>query len=263
MPRSFTGRVVLITGAGSGIGRQLALELAERGAAIAALDLKAEPLESLDDELRSRDGVCALQVGDVTDRPSLHRAVAAFRERLGPIDILVANAGVGIETTGFDWRGADVERVMAVNLVGVANSIEAVLPAMLERRSGQLVAISSVASYRGVPLLTAYCASKAGVNALMEGLRIELRRNGIACTTICPGWIRTPLTAQVHLPMPGILEVDDACRRIANAIEKRRLYYAFPARTRWSLQLLQWLPARISDWLVVHVLKRGHKHRRK
>jgi short-subunit dehydrogenase len=252
----FDNKVVLITGAGSGIGRELARQMARRGAVIAALDLHPEPLESLITELKTDNFGAGWEVADVTDRPSLHRAVAAFTRSLGPIEILVANAGIGLEISVRNWQAEIVERQVAVNLVGVANSIEAVLPGMLERKRGHLVAMSSVASYRGIPPLTGYCASKAGVNALMDGLRVELRPQGVHCTTVCPGWVRTPLTASVNLPMPGILEVEDACQRIVRAIEKRKPFFAFPATTRRQLQLLQLLPARLSDWLLVNVLRR-------
>jgi NAD(P)-dependent dehydrogenase (short-subunit alcohol dehydrogenase family) len=253
----FGNQVVLITGAGSGIGRQLAVEMARRGAVIAALDLTPAPLESLAAELKSQNAGVGWEVADVTDRPSLHRAAAAFTRRLGPIEILVANAGIGIEMPARQWKAEDFERQVRVNLVGVANSVEAVLPAMLERKRGHIVAISSVASYRGVPVLTGYCASKAGVNALMDGLRAELRGRGIVCTTICPGWIHTPLTATVRIPMPGIMDLDDACRRMVRAIEKRKPFYAFPPGLRWPLQIMQLLPARLSDWLLLKTLGRN------
>ncbi len=266
MRQPFNNQVVLITGAGSGIGRQLALEMAGQGAVVAAVDLAPEPLESLVTELKAKNLAGAWEVADVTDRSALRRAVASLSKRAGPIEILVANAGVGRPMPALEFRAEDLELQIGVNLVGVANSIEAVLPGMIERRRGQLVAISSLASYRGLPLLSGYCASKAGVNALLDGLRLELRPHGIACTTICPGFIRTPMLErlvqwtrewrQAPVAIRGLLEVDDACRRIARAIERRKTFCAFPWQSALLGRIGNLLPVRLSDWLVRLMTKR-------
>src|SRR5262249_14332764 len=146
---TFAKQVALITGAGSGLGRELALRLGQEGAAIAALDLKPEPLAALAKELPGRR--VAWAVADVTDRPTLRAAVSGLSQELGPIDLLVANAGIGMVNSALAFRAEDFEAQIRVNLIGVANSIEAVLPDMLKHRRGHLVAISSLASYRGLP----------------------------------------------------------------------------------------------------------------
>jgi NAD(P)-dependent dehydrogenase (short-subunit alcohol dehydrogenase family) len=255
---SFANQVVLITGAGSGLGRQLALLMAKEGATIAAIDLQPRPLEKLAAELSTRPGAWA--VADVTDRLVLRSAVDKLEDRLGPITMLIASAGIGIETSGLNFRSEDFEAVVRVNLLGVANSVEAVLAGMLRRRRGHLVAISSLASYRGLPRMAGYCAAKAGVNALMDALRVELKSSGILVTTICPGWIRTPMTADLDLPMPDILEVEDAAQRIARAIRQRRSFYAFPRTSAWRVRLLRWLPAGLGDWLIERMLRSLAKH---
>jgi NAD(P)-dependent dehydrogenase (short-subunit alcohol dehydrogenase family) len=252
--QTFANRVVLITGAGSGLGRQLALTLAEEGASLAVLDLKPEPLTALATALHGKR--IAWAVADVTDRAVLTEAVAKLQERLGSIDVLIANAGIGLETTAVNFRAEDIEAQIRVNLIGVANSIGAVLPGMLARRQGHLVGISSLASYHGLPRMAGYCASKAGVNALLEAVRVELKPYAIAVTTICPGWIRTPLTDHFDEPKPALVEVDDAARRIVHAIRQRRVFYAFPSPTVWQVRLLRWLPARASDWFVRQALRR-------
>jgi NAD(P)-dependent dehydrogenase (short-subunit alcohol dehydrogenase family) len=251
---AFANQVAIVTGAGSGLGRQLSLLLAAEGAAIAAIDVQEESLRKLAAELCDRP--CAWATADVTDLPGLRRAVAQLQDQLGPIDLLIASAGIGRQTSALDFHGEDVEAVVRVNLIGMANSIDAVLPDMLARRRGHLVGMSSLASYRGLPHMAAYCASKAGVNALLEGLRVELRPHGIAVTTVCPGWVRTPMTETVDLPMPGILEVDDAARRILGAVRRRNAFFAFPRASARRVRLLRWLPAGLSDWLTERTLRK-------
>ena len=98
--------------------------------------------------------------------------------------------------------------------------------------------------------MAAYCASKSGVNALMESLRVELEPRGIVTTTICPGWVRTPMTAHLSVPRSHMLEVSDAAQHILNALRKRRRFLAFPAGEARRLGLMRWLPAGISDWII-------------
>lgn len=245
---SFANRVALVTGAGGGLGRQLALLLAGEGAAIAGIDLRPEPLVALAAELPGKPFAWA--VADVTDRLALAKAVSQVRSQLGPVDLLIANAGIGIENSALAFRAEDFEAQVRVNLIGVANSVEAVLPGMIERRQGHLVGMSSLASYRGLPKMLGYCASKSGLNALLEGLRIELKPFGIAVSIICPGWIRTPMTAHVSVPASEMMELPDAANRILSAIRSGRSFYAFPPRTARRARLMHWLPSGLSDWLL-------------
>ncbi len=255
MRRSLGNRVALITGAGSGLGRQLALRLANEGVVIAAVDLKDEPLQSLAAQLQGK-GI-GWAVADVTDRAGLHAAVVQLEKKLGPIYLLVANAGIGMENSALAFRACDFEAQLRVNTIGVANSVEAVLPGLLLRREGHVVAISSLASFRGLPKILGYCASKAGVNALMDGLRYELRPHGIAVTTICPGWIDTPLTAHVGIPREELIPVDVAARRIVRIIQRRQAFAAFPTGPAWVLRLLRNLPVRWSDAILGRLLRRA------
>jgi short-subunit dehydrogenase len=247
--------VALITGAASGIGRALAMALAKRGWAIAALDCRDEGLIELAGELAAQQKRCGWAVADVTHAEQLQDKVRELEQALGPTDMLIASAGIGLETSALDLRAGDVARVIDVNLTGVTNSIAAVLPGMLERRRGHLVAISSVASFHGVPRLLAYSASKAGVNAFMEGLRVEVRQAGIRVTTICPGWIRTPMTASLHGKLPDMLELDDAIERMIRAIEKKQAFCAFPGSTVRKLRFLNWLPRSWQDVLLARMVR--------
>jgi short-subunit dehydrogenase len=249
-------RAALITGAGSGLGRQLATLLGARGVAIAGLDVKADSLQTLEQELAAKGTKVAWGIADVTDAKALVAAVEALAARVGPIDLLIASAGVGVETSALWFVPETFATVIQVNLIGVANSVAAVLPGMLERRRGQLVAISSLASYRGLPFMGAYCASKSGLNALMEAVRVEVKSRGIVTTIVCPGWVRTPMTAQLRLPIPHMLEVEDAARQILDAVQSGKRFAAFPRGTVWQVRLLHWLPAGVSDWVVGKLMGR-------
>jgi NAD(P)-dependent dehydrogenase (short-subunit alcohol dehydrogenase family) len=248
-------RAALITGAGSGLGRRLAVQLAAKNVAIGALDINAEGLHALERELGANGATVALEVTDVTDAKAVVCAAQTLESKLGPIDLLIASAGIGVVTPALSWVPETFAAVIHVNLIGVANSAAAVLPGMLARRRGQLVAISSVASFRGLPWMAAYCASKSGVNAMMESIRLEVRSRGVTTTTVCPGWIRTPMTDQLKFPKPQIIEVEDASRRILEAVRKRRRFAAFPRGMSWPLQLLGWLPSGPSDWVVGRIFR--------
>ncbi len=255
---TFAGRVALITGAGSGIGRQFATALAAEGAIIAALDRNAAALGTLEADLKGKPFAHA--VADVTAAAAVAAAVQHLETRLGPTDLLIASAGLGRETTALDYRAADFADIIRVNLIGVSNSIAAVLPGMRERQRGHLAALSSLASYHGVPRMGGYCASKAGVNALLEALRVELKPFNIAVTTLCPGWIRTPMTDTANIPdFITLMKVEDAVRRMIHALRRRRSFFAFPAHDLWQVRMLRYLPRPIADWLAARHLRRIEK----
>jgi NAD(P)-dependent dehydrogenase (short-subunit alcohol dehydrogenase family) len=257
MRMSFANRVILITGGASGVGRELALQLARKGAKIGIIDRNALMLESLGEALPDS----ALVDADVTDRAGLEAGLKKVRQQLGPIDILIASAGLGFETSALNFHAGEFERLIDVNLTGVANSVAAVLPEMLERRQGHIVGISSLASFRGLPLLLGYCASKAGLNALLDGLRVELKPHGIAVTTICPGWIFTPMTADTGIPREEMMSAAYVASQIIKAIRRRRRFLAFPPGMVWRLRLLAWLPFGLGDQLTAVQCKQMLKRR--
>jgi short-subunit dehydrogenase len=209
---AFANQVALVTGASSGIGSALARELARQGCKVGLIARRQAELSQLADEIQRAGGTAAFAPADVGVRDQIHQAIAELRGRLGPTDLLIANAGVGVPTMLDPVNIGAVERMFQVNVLGVVYALEAVLPEMLRRRTGHLAAVSSLGAYRGMPGESAYCASKAAVNTYLEGLRIHLRSRGIAVTTICPGFIRTPMTAPNKFPMPWLMDPDDAAR---------------------------------------------------
>jgi NAD(P)-dependent dehydrogenase (short-subunit alcohol dehydrogenase family) len=251
---TFADRVVLITGGASGIGRQFAKALSAEGAKIAALDLNAGMLESLAAELKGKPFASA--VADVTDLGAVRAATRQLESLLGPTDLLIASAGLGRETSALDYKGEEMNAIIGVNLIGVSNAIDAVLPGMLKRKSGHIAALSSLASYRGVPRMAAYCASKAGVTALLDSIRPELRPLGIACTTLCPGWIKTPMTDAASVPGAVMMPVEEAVRRMLVVIRARRAHYAFPANQAMQVRLIKYLPRSLTDKMVARQIDR-------
>jgi short-subunit dehydrogenase len=246
---SFPDRVAVITGASSGIGWALAKVLAAKKWKVGLIARRLEKLHELAGDIREAGGSVAVAAADVGDRPQILSAVEEVRAQLGPVDLLIANAGVGMPTLLDPINIGDVEQMVRVNLLGVVYAIEAVMPEMLQHGRGHLAAVSSLAAYKGLPGESGYCASKAALSTYMDGLRIHLRDRGIAVTTVCPGFVRTPMTDVNNFHMLWLLEADEAARRIVWAIERRRKVYNFPWQTSLLMKLTRWLP----DW----VLARG------
>ncbi|MCI0463454.1 MAG: SDR family NAD(P)-dependent oxidoreductase [Gemmataceae bacterium] len=248
---AFANQVAVITGASSGIGWALAKRLAAQGCRVGLLARRGDRLAALTSEIASAGGTAAWAVADVADRPQTLTAFAEVRGKLGPVDLLIANAGVGAPTQLEPMNVAEIESMFRVNVLGVVYSVEAVLPEMLQRGRGHLAAVSSLAAYKGLPGESAYCASKAAVNAYLEGLRIQLRSRNVPVTTICPGFVRTPMTDVFPFKPPWLMEVDEAARRIVKALARRRKVYNFPWQTALLMKMTRWLP----DWLIGRVLR--------
>jgi short-subunit dehydrogenase len=227
----WTNKVVMITGASSGIGRGLAVEIAGRGANVGLVARRAEVIDEVVREIEAAGCKAVALPADVQSEHSMRAAAEKLRASLGPVDVLIANAGIGPTRDAADFSAEEVSDVINVNVIGASNSVAAVIPEMVARGSGQLVAISSLAAYRGLPRSAAYCASKAAVSAFFESLRLDLEARGIDVTIIHPGFIKTPLTAGRESQMPFLMELDDAVGKMVRAIEKRRKSYSFP----WQL----------------------------
>jgi short-subunit dehydrogenase len=246
----FADQIAIVTGASSGIGRALAKVLAADGCKVGLVARRRDQLESLAAEIAAAGGTAAVGVADVSDREQTLAAIAELSARLGPVDLLIANAGVGAPTLLNPFNVADVEKMFRVNVFGVVYALEAVLPDMLKRGRGHVAAVSSLAAYKGLPGESGYSSSKAAVNNYMEGLRIQLRNRGIAVTTICPGFVKTPMTEVNDFKMPWLLEADDAARRIVRALKRKKKIFNFP----WQLSLLMKATALLPDWAVARAM---------
>ena len=188
--RTFSGRTVLVTGAGGGLGRAIALRFAQAGACIVAADKDAMGIESLRIEIEGRGGQCLALPCDVTDADACARAVAAGVERFGGLDVLVNNAGMS-QRSGFATTDlAVIRRVMDVNFYGAVHCTKAALPHLLAAR-GLVVAVSSVAGYTPLIARTGYAASKHAMHGFFESLRTELAPRGVDVMMVCPSFVAT------------------------------------------------------------------------
>lgn len=250
MPVDWSKKVVFITGASSGIGRALAVELGRRGASLGLLARRADVLAEIVGEVEAAGGHALALAADVRDAGAVRRAADELRARFGAVDVLVANAGVGATADARELKPEAVADVININVIGAVNSVTAVLPEMVERRLGQLVVISSLAAYRGLPKSAAYCASKAAVSAFFESLRVDLLSSGVEVTIIHPGFIKTPLTAGRHANMPYLMELDAAVAKIIRAIETRRKSYAFPWQLAAIVRAAMLMPVPLYDRII-------------
>lgn len=237
---------MLITGASSGIGKGLALAIAARGGRLGLLARREELLNEIVAEI---NGPAVAVSADVRDAQAVRAAADKVRAALGPIDVMIANAGVGTSNHASQLNPEQVADVININVLGAVNSVAAVMPEMVERKRGQLVAISSLAGFRGLPKSAAYCASKAALSSFFESLRIDLRGSGVTVNVIYPGFIKTPLTAGRGAKMPYLMGLDDGVNKILNAIEKGKRSYAFPWQLATIVRSSLVMPAAVYDWI--------------
>jgi short-subunit dehydrogenase len=257
---SLAGRCIWITGASAGIGRALAAELHRRGARVAVSARTAEALAEL---AEGHPGMLAVPA-DVTVPASVHEAVGRIRDRLGPIDIAVLNAGTYTPVRPDNFSIEVFRPQVEVNIMGTVACIEAVLPAMLARRSGRIAVVASVTGFAALPLASAYGASKAFLLSMCDSLRADLAGagTGVEVTAIAPGFVRTGLTEQNEFAMPFVIEADEAARTIADGLEAGDAEIAFPRRMSAAMKGIgRFLPGPLRRRYIAGIARRRHRER--
>jgi NAD(P)-dependent dehydrogenase (short-subunit alcohol dehydrogenase family) len=242
---------VVISGASSGIGLALARRYLERGAIIAAFARRGDLLQALAAEFPDKVFCYPL---DVRNAAAIQNAAQDFISRVGIPDIVIANAGVSRGTlTEYAEDIDSFQQVIDINVLGIVKTFQPFLAAMRASKKGTLVGIASVAGFRGLPGASAYSASKAAAISYLESLRVELRGSGVKVVTICPGYIKTPMTDVNPYPMPFILDADNAAKRMVQAIERGCSFTVIP----WQMGLVGRVMKLLPNWLYDLILKRA------
>ena len=233
---SLSGKNALITGAGKGIGKALAIALAKEGVNVALLARTASDLQAVADEVENEGVKAIIAVADVSDIKSVNTAVESAEASLGSIDILINNAGIAAFGTFMELSPEEWEKILKVNLFGPYYTTRAVLPSMIERKTGDIVNISSTAGLKGAAQTSAYSASKFGLIGLSESLMQEVRKHNIRVTTLAPSTVATELAFDLKLTDGNpekVMQAEDFAELIVSQLKLNRRVFVKDASI-WS-----------------------------
>lgn len=253
-------KVIWLTGGTSGIGKALTTRFLKEGKQVA---LTGRSRDKLDDFIASldyaEDRVLAVPA-DVSNESDVEAGYALIKEKWGVPDMVIANAGTHINMPASEISLEKCRKLIDINLVGAVSTLLVALPDMLQRRSGHLVGVGSLSSYRGLPLAAAYGATKSAMNNFLQSLRFDVETYGLSVTAINPGFVKTPLTDLNDYPMPLIIEAEEAAEYIWDGLDKKKMEIHFPPAFSWSCKLLRILPYPVYHWLVRRIT--GSRNRR-
>lgn len=244
--QTWTGKVVLIAGASSGIGRVMALKMAEEGARLIVTARRREKLETLAEEIEKRGVQCLALAADGEDPDAAAQVVAHAVETFGRIDLAVLNVGGAPALDMREMKAREVTAYMRSNYDTIVNYLFPVLHQMVAQKGGLIAHTNSLAGLLGVPLQGPYSAAKGALRLLIDTCRVEFADDGIEFVSIYPGFIATEATAQDGMPAPFELSEEEAAERILRAIRDRRWDYAFPLPTSLLVKLANILPKRLT-----------------
>jgi len=246
--RGLQNRRIWVTGASSGIGRDLALALSQSGA---RLVLSGRNRERLEEVASACAGEALVVAFDAAERDANQAAATKIAEHFGALDTVILNAGICeyIDLPAFDAEA--VKRVMDVNFMGIVYGIEASLPLLRKGVTPHLVGMSSTVAYTGLPRAEAYGASKAAIRHLLQALRVDLAAEKIDVSIICPGFVQTPLTDLNDFPMPMRISAGESARRICKGLVRRSHEIRYPPLFALMLRILAILPSRLRTRLLL------------
>lgn len=249
-------RSILITGASSGIGEALALSYAAPGIYLALTGRDSGRLAAVQSACRAAGAETAGACIDVTERERLAKWIDE-QDTERPFDLVVANAGISAGTGNAGESDEQARQIMAINVDGLFNTVLPALTHLRERKCGQVAIISSLAAFRGFPGAPAYCASKAAVRVWGESLRGHLAGEGVGVTVICPGFVKSRMTAVNPFPMPFLMETDQAAAVIKRGLARNKARISFPWPLRTAVWLFAALPPGVTDPLLRRLPEKG------
>lgn len=233
--------VAWVTGASSGIGLALAETLVRKGWRVGVTARREAALAGL---AAKHPGKIMIGAADITDRAAVMAAVGRIEAEAGaPIMRAVLNAGAYMRDTAETFSSASLRQQIEVNLLGTAHCLEAVMPGMMKRRRGQIGIMASLAGLAGLPGSVSYSTTKAGLIAMAQSLKFDLDRANVAISVICPGFVKTPLTADNDFKMPHLMEAADAAAATLRGMDDGRFLIAFPDKLAWPMRMARLLPA--------------------
>ncbi|HUA52639.1 MAG TPA: SDR family NAD(P)-dependent oxidoreductase [Candidatus Sulfotelmatobacter sp.] len=245
-----------MTGASSGIGEALALVYARPGARLVLTGRDAARLAAVERACAARGAAAVGTAIDVTDGAAM-RAFVTRTDDEAPFDLVIANAGISAGTGAGEESEAQLRALTDVNVTGVINTVAPLLPRLRARGRGQVALMSSLASFRGIAGAPGYCASKAWVRVYGEALRGDLAACGVGVSVICPGFVRSRMTAVNRFPMPFLMDGERAARIIARGIAANRGRIAFPLPMAFGSWLLAALPIALTDRMLRHLPRKA------
>ena len=250
-------KAVIITGASAGLGKELAHNYAKDNWNIGLIARSEDRLDQLKTELEANKAITVIaQPCDVSDKAAIFSCIEQMIQSFGRIDCVIANAGVGYSTPGYEPDIDKLDKTIGINVLGAAYTAYAAIPTMLKQNSGQLVVLSSLAGYRGLPEAGSYCASKAAVNALFESMRLDLKKFNIAVSIIRPGYIKSNITDRNEYYMPQLQSTEKGVKKIYRAIQKKKKIYAFPKPLANVVQSFYFWPVWLYDLVFAGMKKK-------
>ena len=240
--------VVLLTGASSGIGYQLAKDLTNEGARLALLSRRIELLDSLAIQLKNYTTVQNYKC-DVTQKNEVSETISKIKKDFGKIDIAILNSGVGFRSSVLEYSSDAAEKTFNTNVLGAVYCIEQLLPDFISEKRGVIVGVSSLGDGKGFPKSGFYSASKAAFTILLESLRIELKKYNVKVVTVKPGFVKTAMTDKNEFKMPFLMSVEQGSRIIIDGLKKDKRIIEFPWQTTIGAKVLRMIPTKWFEYI--------------